>query len=163
MCDFWRQAHGPRPDWLDDEDFFRFRTASAGRFDVLISTINKSGSDTRANLDAEIELWRKLPGGTWAPTTAFTRLAPADDLSVGIRVTEGSAVGADYAAGTCFASPAGRPPAGSCSSSPGTSRFGGTRSRVSPGSKAAERQVSTSSSTSRANASSERPSSSCTT
>jgi hypothetical protein len=100
VCYFWRQAHGPQPGLLDDEDFFRFRTANAGTFEVRALTINNPGSDfTRANLDAEIELWRKPAGGAWTrlPSTAFTRLSLPDDLSVGISVTESSASGAEYA------------------------------------------------------------------
>lgn len=99
-CDYWRRANGPEPGLLNDQDFFRFRVPNAGRVEVKVLTINNPGNDfTRANLDAELELWRKPPGGTWSrlPDSAFTRLSLADALSVGVAVDENDGTGAEYA------------------------------------------------------------------
>ena len=100
FCYVWRQANGATPQLKEDKDFFRFRTANPGIFELRALTINNPGSDlTRANLDADIELWRKSPDGPWArlPEAAFTRLSLPDHLSVGLSVSETSSSGAEYA------------------------------------------------------------------
>jgi hypothetical protein len=63
----------------EEKDFFRFLVEAAGTITVRIDTINQDAQDTAANLDAEIELWRKADG-VWTPLKTMGD-QPAGELS----------------------------------------------------------------------------------
>lgn len=99
MCSYHRRAQR-EPHLKEDLDFFRFRAANAGIFEIEVRTINdRVPNATMANLDAELEVWRKLTDGSWVQlgSNVVLVLHGPSDLFAHVRVTESSSRGGEYA------------------------------------------------------------------
>lgn len=67
-----------------ERDFFKFRVAGNGTFKAYVVTIDEMDSAaTKANLDAGIELYRKIDD-TWNPVPQVTELHGASDTWAGL-------------------------------------------------------------------------------